>query len=58
MENVWIGEKGRAVDLRHFIWAVCGTLKGRMDRGTEALFDGIIMPESEDEQITIVMDIH
>lgn len=57
VEDVWIGEKGRAVDLRHFVRAVCKILQGRIDRGTEAHYDGIIMPEREDEQITIVMDI-
>lgn len=56
-EDVWIGERGRAVDLRQFLRAVCGILKGRIARGTEARYDGIIMPLCEDEQIAIVMDI-
>lgn len=57
VEDVWIGEEGRAVDVRQFVSALSGSLAGRIDRGKEAKFAGLVMPERDGEPLLIVMDI-
>lgn len=61
VEDVWIGTKGQAVDVRQFISTVAGSLAGKIDRGDEARFIGIIMPDYmpdyKDVRMTIVMEL-
>lgn len=58
VKDLMIGEKDRVVDVRQFVSEVAWSLRGKIERDHQAHFTGIIMPESVDDAMLIVMDIH